>query len=427
MKPLNLLCRTAMPVLALVTGLLNAGSALAIEPTTAVKRTLESSPELQLYPYHVRALEGESLQAGLKPNPTLGASLENVMGTGDSRFLAGHELTLTLSQVLELGGKRQRRVDVVDRKSAELQHSYEVKRLDVVAATLRDYYAALRLQRLLDWNQQRIVSEKAALKVIQQRAKAGVVGDADLMRMQLRLAKSESKQKTLVAEHEQALRTLAANWLQEPDFEAVDGKLAKLPRLPDERQLQAALLETPDYLLSASQARINEARLALAEARGTANVTVGAGIRRFEANDDLALVFNFSMPLQLNDRNQGNIATAQAQYQEKLAHQTLLKNKLEIALSRIRSAMENNIEQENRLNHDLKPVARSLLEEVERGYKLGIYNVLQWVDAQDELYAIEREIIEARYAVHLQFLELERLSGMSLVNHTPRQPAVDKE
>ncbi|MCX4191242.1 TolC family protein [Methylophaga sp. OBS1] len=426
MKLLNLLCRSAMPVLAVVTGLLSSGSALAIEPSTAVKRTLQASPQLELYPYHVRTLEGEALQADLRPNPTLGASLENVMGTGDSRFLAGHELTLSLSQVLELGGKRERRVDVIDRKSAELQHDYEVKRLDVVAATLRDYYAALRLQHLMDWNRQRIVSEKAALEVIQKRANAGVVGEADLMRMQLRLAKSESKQQTLLAEHEQALRMLAANWVQAPDFEAVAGKLAKLPRLPDENELQAALVKTPDYLLLAAQARINQARLALAEAERTSNVTVGAGIRRFEGNDDLALVFNFSMPLQLNDQNQGSIAAAQARYQEKLAHQTLMKNRLEIALSRILAAMQNNIEQENRLNQDLKPVANSLLDEVERGYQLGIYNVLQWVDAQDELYAIERDIIEAQYAVHLQFLELERLSGMSLVNHSSSD-AADKE
>jgi cobalt-zinc-cadmium efflux system outer membrane protein len=426
MKLLNLLCRTVMLVLAVVTGLLSSGSALAIEPSTAVKRTLQASPQLELYPYHVRTLEGEALQADLRPNPTLDASLENVMGTGDSRFLAGHELTLSLSQVLELGGKRERRVDVVDRKSAELQHDYEVKRLDVVAATLRDYYAALRLQHLMDWNRQRIVSEKAALEVIQKRANAGVVGEADLMRMQLRLAKSESKQQTLLAEHEQALRMLAANWVQAPDFEAVAGKLAKLPRLPDENELQAALVKTPDYLLLAAQARINQARLALAEAERTSNVTVGAGIRRFEGNDDLALVFNFSMPLQLNDQNQGSIAAAQARYQEKLAHQALMKNRLEIALSRILAAMHNNIEQENRLNQDLKPVAHSLLDEVERGYKLGIYNVLQWVDAQDELYAIERDIIEAQYAVNLQFLELERLSGMSLVNHSSSD-AADKE
>lgn len=425
MKALTFLRYTGLTVVTVLTGLIS-GTALAIEPATAVQRTLESSPELQLYPYHVRALEAESLQAGLKPNPTMGVELENVMGTGDRRVLAGHELTLSLSQVLELGGKREHRVDVVDRQSAQLQQEFEVKRLDVVAATLRDYYDVLRLQKLLEWNQRRMTSEKAALRVINKRANAGVVGEADLIRMQLRLARSESKQQTLRAQHEQALRILAANWVQEPDFSSVDGNMASLPTLPDKAHLERALLETPDYLLVVAQTRINEARLSLAEAESTANVTVGAGLRRFESNDDMALLFNFSMPLQFNDRNQGNIARAQVQYQEKLAQQTLLKTKLEIALSRIRALMQNNLEQEKRLKHELEPVALSLLQEVERGYKLGIYNVLQWVDSQDELYAIERDIIEAQYTIHLQFLELERLSGMSLVNHKSHL-AADKE
>lgn len=425
MKALSLMRYTGVTLVAVFCGLTSASS-LAIEPSTAVDRTLASSPELQLYPYHIRALEAESLQAGLKPNPTVGVELENVMGTGDRRVLAGHELTLSLSQVLELGNKRQRRVDVVDRQSVELQREFEVKRLDVVAASLRDYYDVLRLQQLLEWNQRRIVSEKDALGVIQKRANAGVVGEADLMRMQLRLAKSETKQQTLRAQHEQALRVLAANWAQEPDFNAVDGDMNNLPALPEPAQLEQALLETPDYLLVVAQTRINEARLSLAEAESTANVTVGAGVRRFESNDDVALLFNFSMPLQLNDRNQGNIARAHTQYQEKLAQQALLKTRLEIALKRIQTAMQNNLEQEKRLKKQLEPVAQSLLQEVERGYKLGIYNVLQWVDAQDELYAIEREIIEAQYAVHRQFLELERLSGMSLVNHTTTA-AADKD
>lgn len=425
MNALSLMRYTGVTLAAVFCGLTSAAS-LAIEPSTAVDRTLASSPELQLYPYHIRALEAESLQAGLKPNPTVGVELENVMGTGDRRVLAGHELTLSLSQVLELGDKRQRRVDVIDRQFAELQRDFEIKRLDVVATTLRDYYDVLRLQHLLDWNHRRIVSEKDALGVIQRRANAGVVGEADLMRMQLRLAKSESKQQTLKAQHEQALRVLASNWAQEPDFNTVDGNMGSLPTLPEPAQLEQALLETPDYLLVVAQTRINEARLSLAEAESTANVTVGAGVRRFEANDDVALLFNFSMPLQLNDRNQGNIARAHAQYQEKLAQQELFKSRLGIALSRIQASMQNNLEQEKRLKKQLEPVAQSLLQEVERGYKLGIYNVLQWVDAQDELYAIEREIIEAQYAIHRQFLELERLSGMSLVNHTTTT-AADKD
>lgn len=389
--------------------------ATAIDLSTAVNRTLTASPELQLYPYHVRALDAQALQAGLKPNPRLNAELENVFGTGANRFLTNGELTLSLSQLIELGNKPEKRVDVIDRKAAAVQHDYAIKRLDVVAAMMRDYYNSLQLQQLIDWIQQRIRTEQAAVAVIERRARAGVVGEADVMRMQLRLAKSEARQAELQAQHAQSLKKLAANWSDDADFSAVDGELGRTPALPDASILHEALNTTPDYLLAQAQTRINEARLSLAQARSRADVTVGAGIRRQEGRNDNALLFSFSMPLQWNNKNQGNIASAQAQYQEKLANQEILRTRLEIALRRIHSAMQNNLAQLERLDTDLRPVAEGLLAEVKRGYQLGQYDVLQWVDAQQELFNVDRQVIEAQHAVHLQFLELERLSGASLI------------
>jgi cobalt-zinc-cadmium efflux system outer membrane protein len=388
----------------------------ALDPTTAVERTLRSSPELALYPYYVRASDAEALQAGLKPNPRLELDIENVFGSGESRFLSGHELTLSLSQMLETGDKRERRVDLGDRKTASIQRDYEVKRLDVVAATLRDYYQLLRIQALLKWNQQRIASEHAAVKVIKRRAQAGVVGQADVMRMQLRLKKSETQQQLLLAEHEQARHTLASHWAALPEFEQVEGDLSALPPLPAKETFTEAIKQSPDYLLAMAETRIEQSRLALAKANSIADVTVGAGIRRSELSNDSSLVFNFSMPLQWHNQNQGNRAKAQAQIDAKMAAENLLETQLTVALKSIHSAMLNTLQQTQYLQNELQPVAQELLQEVERGYQSGLYNVLQWVDAQNELFAIERELIESRYSAQLQFLELERLSGVSLNN-----------
>jgi cobalt-zinc-cadmium efflux system outer membrane protein len=388
--------------------------ATEIDIATAVSRTLEASPELQRYPFQVRLLEGEALQASLLPNPTLHVDLENAFGSGESRFLAGYELTLSLSQVIEMGQKREKRVNLVDQKSLSLQHEYETKRLDVIASLLRDYYQVLRLQHLMVWNTQRIKAEQAALNIIERRANAGVVGKADVIRMQLRLAKSKTQQSEFSTQHQNALNLLATHWAASADFDAVTGDITTTPTAPDLTTLQLAIESTPDYLLSQAQRRISEAQLSLAQAESQADLTVSAGVRRLEANDDNAFVFGFSMPLQFNNRNQGNIAAAQAHYEQSLLEQTLLKTQLETALTRINSALASNLRQIEVVTTELTPVAHALLEEVKHGYKLGLYSVLQWVDAQDELFNIERDRIEAQYATHLQYLELERLSGTRL-------------
>lgn len=411
---LLLLNRHALSIAALLLLSTSPSLTFAIDLPTAVSRTLAANPALQLYPYHVRALEGEAHQAGLTPNPTLHVDLENAFGTGGSRFLVGHDLTLSLSQVIELGQKRDKRVDIIDRKSLAVKHEYEIKRLDVIASMLRDYYQILRLQHLISWNTQRIEVEQVALSVIQRRASAGVVGKADVMRMQLRLAKSQAKHSELKAQHANSLKVLAANWVESPDFSKVSGDLNQTPTAPNMHVLNQAIQSTPDYLLTATQARISESQLALAQAESQANVTVGAGIRRLEATDDNALVFSFSMPLQWQDKNQGNITTAKAVYEESLFNQNLLKMRLEIILGRLHSSMLNNLHQLQLVDTNLRPIANSLLAEVKHGYQLGLYSVLQWVDAQDELFSIEHKRIEAQHAIHLQYLELERLSGSNL-------------
>src|SRR5262245_24761302 len=77
----------------------------------ALARALRDNPELRVFPYRQRAAEAEALQAGLRPNPELEVEFENFAGTGKLHGIDELETTLSLSQLVELGGKRQRRVE----------------------------------------------------------------------------------------------------------------------------------------------------------------------------------------------------------------------------------------------------------------------------------------------------------------------------
>jgi len=382
--------------------------------TTAIERTLLQSPQLQQFPYQQRALEAQKRQAGLPPNPQLQADLENVLGTGQSRGLSGAELTLSLSQLIEMGDKRLKRVDLVDARSSQLQQDFERQRLDTLSDVAARYLQALRVDALLTWNQRRIQIEQQALAVIQQRASAGAVGQADVLRMQLLLERSESRQQQLNGERKLAYQQLAASWGDEVDFAQLEGQLQQLPSLPEQETLEQAILSSPAFLQTHSLIRLREAQLRLSEAKSTADFSFGAGIRRLEGQNDNALVFSFSMPLQLYDRNQGNIAAAHADYEAGILQQQLTQTELRMALLEIYQAMLNNHQQIDRLQEKLVPLTQELLKQTETGYQTGQYNVLQWIDAQIESFSVERDLIEAQTAVHLQLLELERLTGMPL-------------
>ncbi|MDO8825112.1 TolC family protein [Methylophaga sp.] len=381
---------------------------------TAIERTLLQSPQLQQFPYQQRALEAQKLQAGLPPNPQLQADLENVFGSGESRGLSGAELTLSLSQLIEMGDKRQKRIDLVDATSSQLQYEFERQRLDTLSDVTMKYLQGLRIDALLSWNQRRLNIEQQALQIIRHRAEAGAVGQADVLRMQLLLERSESRAQQLTGERQMAYQQLAASWGEEVDFSQLEGQLQQLPALPEQDMLEQAITQSPAFLQSHAFIRLREAQLRLSKAQSRTDITFGAGIRRLEAANDNALVFSFSMPLQIHDRNQGNIAAADAEYAAGVLQQQLTQTELRMALLEIYQAMRHNQQQVERLQKTLIPLTRELLKQTEAGYQSGQYNVLQWVDAQAESFTVERDLIEAQTAVHLQLLELERLTGIPL-------------
>ena len=386
----------------------------SIDLVWAVEQTLLNNSQLKAYPYELRIGDANKVQAGIKPSPKVGVEIENVLGTGDHSGLGEAEYTLALSQTIEMGNKLEHRIAVVDARSQAKYADYQLKRLDVLAETSRRYYQVLRLQNLQSVIAQRIEQEQQALKVIMRRAQAGAVGQADVSKMALRLAHSQATRQQLVDELSLAKTRLATMWMSAADFDMVNGDLSQWPILPDTDTLNAAIETTPKYLQYQAYQRLANSRLQLAKANGYNNIDFGVGVRRFEKNDDQALVFNISMPLTFDNPNRGRIAAA---YAEKALTETqgeLSLTELKLELSEIQQRMLANSRYVTTVIEQLLPKALALLKDTEKGYQQGQYSVLQWVDAQNELFELEHHLIETQTKIHLQLIELERVTGQSM-------------
>src|SRR5207247_11140231 len=76
----------------------------------ALALTLKQNPDLAAFSWDVRSAEARVLQARLRPNPELGMQSEDIGGSKQSTGFSHSQTTLQLSQLVELGGKRRRRV-----------------------------------------------------------------------------------------------------------------------------------------------------------------------------------------------------------------------------------------------------------------------------------------------------------------------------
>jgi cobalt-zinc-cadmium efflux system outer membrane protein len=169
--------------------------------------------------------------------------------------------------------------------------------------------------------------------------------------------------------------------------------------------------------------RLADAELQLAQSGGRSDLTLSAGVRRFELSDETALVLSAAMPLNFSNPNRGRIAAAQHQQARSQRQQALIEQQLTLSLAELQQRLIHIQSQIQQLRTELLPRAQRLLDQTLSGYRRGRYSVLALTDAQSERFGLEQQLIELRRSAHLQLLELERITGAPLIaTSTGEQP-----
>lgn len=124
---------------------------LALPQALAI--ALLRNPELSAYSTEIRAQESAILQASLLPNPVFGANAAN-FGNNVIRGFDGDVVTLQLSQLIELGGKRAARITAADLTKQLAGWDYEAKRADILTLVTQAFIDVLITQQRLALTQQ---------------------------------------------------------------------------------------------------------------------------------------------------------------------------------------------------------------------------------------------------------------------------------
>jgi cobalt-zinc-cadmium efflux system outer membrane protein len=398
----------------------------ALTLTQALQRTLQHDATLQAFPYQLRMAEAAQLQAAVRPSPELAVTLENVAGSGDSRGLSGAELSLSLSQQIELGQKRERRLELAQGQSQLQRDNYELARLEALANTTEHYLQLLRLQQLRQWAAANIRREQALLNTAQLRSNAGTLLDADISRIKLRLVRS----KITLADINQAIESrryrLAAGWNAAPDFVRVSGDLAALPQLPPLSILQSQLQHSTTLQRYVTLQRIAQSQLRLTEANSQADIRWSAGLKRNEATNDTSLLLGFSLPLNLTDPNPGQRRAQLAEQQLMAMQQQLSATQLSLLVQQQWLALEQLRGTVQAIDTLLLPEAVQLRQLSLSGYQQGQIDLLSVLSAEEELAQAGRDLIESQSNFHLNLLQLERLTGQPITLNST-EPVITAE
>ena len=382
----------------------------------AVQQTLTQHPSLQVFPIRQQQLAAQKQTANLKPAYVLGAEVENVAGTGQLSGVKSLETSVSLSSVLELGGKRLSRVEVVEQNSDLINVERKIQALDLLGSVTRRYIDVLNSQERVLLAREGVSLAEATLTEVNKRVNAAIAPSADKGRAEAAL---EEALLTLMAEQRQ-LKTqqmaLANMWgSYQPTFERVSSSLYTIGEAIPFDVLFNRVQQNPQIELFATESRVRDAQVRLARTQQTADLTWSVGIRRDEGLNDTALIAGFSMPLFSKQRAQGEIESALAARNEVTYRRQDALLQLHTQLYRAYSGREQAILSTQKLQEAIIPKLTQSLEQIQNGYQRGLYSYLDFLTVRKDLLSAKRSLIEASAAA-LQFeAEIEQLTAEPLI------------
>jgi len=389
----------------------------------AIASALERNPDLRATRYELTAAQGRITQAGLRINPTLDLELENFAGTGDVHGIGVMETTLSVGQVIELGNKRDLRVAVAESDRGVIVQAQRARELDVLSDVARAFIVVVTAQERQRFAQEATALAQNTLGALTERVNAARSPIAEQSRARIALTRAMIEEQRAGSTLQAARASLAALWGDgEPLFGRASADLFRFeePR-PFEAVVEAAQL-TPDFLAFASEARLREAELRLAQARARPNIAVSLGVRRLEDSDDFGFVAGFSRDLAVRDRNQGAIFEARARIAQTNAEQQAALTRVRAILFSLYSEMSAARLLAETLRNEAVPQAQTALSQVQAGYDVGRFSFLELATAQQELLQLRAAAIDAAADYHSLKADLERLTSEPLSNTDPEAP-----
>jgi len=393
----------------------------------AIKATLQHNPQLAGYEFRTQALAGEQQTAALKPQLKLSTHLENIAGSGEFKGVDAGELTLSLSSVIELGGQRDARLDLVTARQQQLASSQRVFTLDLLTQVTQQFIAIVAAQEQLKLLQQ---SQQLAQENVTSLAKQVQVGrtpEAELLRAKASLARAlidvqktqqqlKSERVKLSAFWTSTQSTGSQSTAMQPTFTQVEADLFSLPPLVPLPTLISKLDANPDLAVLGDEVHLRAAELKQAQAERKANIEWSAGVRRLQVSDDSALVLGVSMPLGSANRAAGAITTASANQAGAEQEQNTARIKLHTQLISLYGAYEQALAEVNSLRNDVLPLLKQALRATADGFQQGRYSYLELNLAQRELLNEQLALIDSAARAHALSADIERITGAALNN-----------
>ncbi len=393
-------------------------SALSLQDVLSL--ALEHNPTLTAASARLNVARGRQVQAGLYPNPTIGYQGMEIGDFGTAGQQGGY-----VKQMFITAEKLKLDQAAAGQQTNEAHFQFHAQEQRVLTDVQIRFYEALAAERRLDLTKDllRIGNDlvKATEKLIEGRQRS----ENDLLQAQIRADEAEILVENSRNEFDEAWRRLmAVVGIPTLEIASLSGDLADpSDSLNWDSALGVLLAVHPE--LNMAQARAERARILILRARREPipNIDLQVSVRHMNTNGDNVADVQLGIPIPVFNRNQGNIAAAEAEWvaacREIERIELQLQDRLAIAYRRYANARQ----QAQKYTESIVPKAERSLSLVTKGYESGQVEYLTLLVAQQtylqaQLASINalRELQTAKALIEGQLLEGSLSSPPPLIN-----------
>jgi cobalt-zinc-cadmium efflux system outer membrane protein len=390
----------------------------------ALALALARNPDLAAFSWNVRMAEAEQLQAGLLPNPELEAEFEDFAGPGELHRSDSLETTIVLSQLVELGGKREKRVALASAERRLAGWDYEARRIEVLTAVAERFVNVLAAQRKADLARETLDLARTVLETARKRVAAGETPPTEETKARIEVASGELAVKRAGRDLRVARQRLSAMWGgTAPRFDRAVGDLETIGPVPPHEALAPLAARHPEVARWDDELARHAAAADLAKAGAVPDVTIGVGYRHFKESHDDTMLAAVSVPLPLYDRNQGAIGKTRFALAKARQERRAAETRVRTALAEAYEALAAAGEEVAALRERILPAADAAFKASQQSFQSGKTGYLDVLDAERTLADLKGTYLEALASYHRARADVEGLIGQSL--DAPVEPKPD--
>lgn len=380
----------------------------------AVREAVAYSPAVKAALAEIEARHGDAFQASRRLNPELALNVENLPNSGGLAQDDSSE-SMQLSQTLELGGKRLARLAAANLETSLAGWDFEVARLLAATDAAQAFVDVIASQERLAILQDFVTVSQKTRDAVEARVKGGRASSIELDRAKVAVALAQASRAAEEARLAAAKDRLSALWGSDRAiFSRAVGKLGRNRIAPSLEEVKAFLEGNPSLARWTDGIGHRYAVLEVERSKAIPNVTIGAGVRRFETDGSSGMIAGVSLPLPLFDRNEGAIAAAEHRIARAEFDAQAARTQLTGTLIGALGALATADAQARIIEGQVLPAAESAFSRTRIGYEEGKFDLLNVLDTQRTLFEARRELVNARADYEKARVQVEALIGREL-------------